>query len=100
DRSVITDPDMAEAVAAIVDGEGGEAVAARLNLARAARVERHVATADVWTGAAEIAPATGGPVLGIAVWEGRALEILDPLAFFLDSGVVDTGPVAPLCLLD
>jgi len=49
---------------------------------------------------AEIAPATGGPVLGIAVWEGRALEILDPLAFFLDSGVVDTGPVAPLCLLD
>ncbi|WP_294310396.1 chemotaxis protein CheA [uncultured Sphingomonas sp.] len=49
---------------------------------------------------AEIAPATGGPVLGIAVWEGRALEILDPLVFFLDSGVADTGPVAPLCLLD
>ncbi len=49
---------------------------------------------------AEIAPATGGPVLGIAVWEGRALEILDPLVFFLDSGVADTGSVAPLCLLD
>lgn len=49
---------------------------------------------------AEIAPATGGPVLGIAVWEGRALEILDPLVFFLDSGVADIGPVAPLCLLD
>ncbi|WP_294243658.1 chemotaxis protein CheW [uncultured Sphingomonas sp.] len=49
---------------------------------------------------AEIAPATDGPVLGIAVWEGRALEILDPLVFFLDSGVADIGPVAPLCLLD
>ncbi|KTT95912.1 chemotaxis protein CheA [Sphingomonas yabuuchiae] len=49
---------------------------------------------------AEIAAATGGPVLGIAVWEGRALEILDPLVFFLDSGVADTGSVAPLCLLD
>ncbi|MDZ7282522.1 chemotaxis protein CheA [Sphingomonas sanguinis] len=49
---------------------------------------------------AEIAPATGGPVLGVAVWEGRALEILDPLAFFLDAGVVDTGATAPLCLLD
>ena len=68
DRSVITDPDMAEAVAAIVDGEGAEAVAARLNLARAARVERHVATADVWTGAAEIAPAMGmvGTLMGLA----------------------------------
>ena len=56
DRSVITDPDMAEAVAAIVDGEGPEVVASRLNLARTARVERHVAIADIWTGAAEVAP--------------------------------------------
>ncbi|WP_433910188.1 chemotaxis protein CheA [Sphingomonas yabuuchiae] len=48
---------------------------------------------------AEIAPATGGPVLGVAVWEGRALEILDPLAFFLHAGAGDRGTTAPLCLL-
>ena len=68
DRSVITDPDMAEAVAAIVDGEGPEVVASRLNLARTARVERHVAIADIWTGAAEVAPAMGmvGTLIGLA----------------------------------
>ena len=68
DRSVITDPDMAEAVAAVVDGEGPEVVASRLNLARTARVERHVAIADIWTGAAEVAPAMGmvGTLIGLA----------------------------------
>lgn len=68
DRSVITDPDMAEAVAAIVDGEGPEVVASRLSLARTARVERHVAIADIWTGAAEVAPAMGmvGTLIGLA----------------------------------
>ncbi|WP_322964690.1 motility protein A [Sphingomonas fuzhouensis] len=68
DRSVITDPDMAEAVAAIVDGEAAEAVANRLTMARTARVERHVAVADAWTGAAEIAPAMGmvGTLIGLA----------------------------------
>ncbi|WP_322963326.1 chemotaxis protein CheA [Sphingomonas fuzhouensis] len=50
---------------------------------------------------AEIAAATtGGAVLGVAVWEGRAIEILDPLALFLDSGTTEAGTGAPLCLLD
>jgi two-component system, chemotaxis family, sensor kinase CheA len=49
---------------------------------------------------ADISPAADGPVLGVAVCEGRAIEILDPLAFFLDSDVPDQGEAAPLCLLD
>lgn len=68
DRSVITDPDLAEAVAAIVDGEAAEAVTARLTLARQARVERHVAVAEIWSGAAEVSPAMGmvGTLIGLA----------------------------------
>ncbi|MET4895818.1 MotA/TolQ/ExbB proton channel family protein [Sphingomonadaceae bacterium jetA1] len=68
DRSVVTDPDLAEAIAAIVDGEGPEAVVARTILARAGRVERHLAVADIWAGAAEVAPAMGmvGTLIGLA----------------------------------
>ena len=68
DRSVVTDPDLAEAIAAIVDGEGPDAVTARLDLARQGRIERHVAVADIWTGAAEVAPAMGmvGTLIGLA----------------------------------
>ena len=53
---------------AIVDGEGAEAVTSRLNLARTARVERHVAVADIWTGATEVSPAMGmvGTLIGLA----------------------------------
>ncbi|HJO65161.1 MAG TPA: MotA/TolQ/ExbB proton channel family protein [Sphingomonas sanguinis] len=68
DRSVITDPDLAEAIAAIVDGERPEAVVACTRHARLARVERHLAVADVWAGAAEAAPAMGmvGTLIGLA----------------------------------
>ncbi len=68
DRSVITDPDLAEAIAAIVDVEGAESVTNRLAMARQGRVERHVAIADIWAGAAEAAPAMGmvGTLIGLA----------------------------------
>lgn len=68
DRSVITDPDLAEAIAAIVDGERPETVTACTRHARLARVERHLAVVDVWAGAAEAAPAMGmvGTLIGLA----------------------------------
>ncbi|WP_454279647.1 chemotaxis protein CheA [Sphingomonas sp. Marseille-Q8236] len=49
----------------------------------------------------DIAPAPGaGPILGIAVWEGRPIEILDPLALFLDTAPIGDAAASPLCLLD
>ncbi|AXJ95334.1 MULTISPECIES: motility protein A [unclassified Sphingomonas] len=68
DRSVIADPDIAAAVAAIVDGATAADVEAQLRHARAVRIERHVAAADVWSGAAEAAPAMGmvGTLVGLA----------------------------------
>ncbi|MEI9927798.1 MAG: MotA/TolQ/ExbB proton channel family protein [Sphingomonas sp.] len=69
DRSVIEDPDMADAVAAIVDGARPEAVAALLAHRRTARAERHRGAIDLWTGAAEAAPALGmiGTLIGLVV---------------------------------
>ncbi len=68
DRSVIKDVDVAVAIAAIVDGAIPRDVEARLRQARAARIERHSAAADVWAGAAEAAPAMGmvGTLIGLA----------------------------------
>jgi chemotaxis protein MotA len=68
DKSVITDPDLAAGIAAIVDGMPGEDVAALVRHRRRARVERHVAAADVWASAAEAAPAMGmvGTLIGLA----------------------------------
>jgi chemotaxis protein MotA len=68
DRSVIRDADVRAAVADIVDGAEGAAVAAMLDHLRRARVERHLAAADVWAGAAEAAPAMGmvGTLVGLA----------------------------------
>lgn len=68
DRSVIADPDMAAAVAAVVDGAEPGAVSRLLADARAARAERHRAAADAWTAAAEAAPAMGmvGTLVGLA----------------------------------
>ena len=67
DRSVITDPDLAAAVAEIVDGHAPERVARALAVAGRRRVERHAAAADVWAGAAEAAPAMGmvGTLVGL-----------------------------------
>lgn len=68
DRSVIDDADVAAALAAIVDGADGADVASFLQHARRARIERHLAAAEVWAGAAEAAPALGmiGTLIGLA----------------------------------
>ena len=68
DRTVITDPDLAAAIAAIVDGAAPAEVATLVAHARRARIERHAAAADVWAGAAEAAPAMGmvGTLVGLA----------------------------------
>jgi len=68
DRAVIADPDLAAALAAIVDGAGPDAVATLLRRAREGRGRRHLAAADVWSGAADLAPAMGmvGTLVGLA----------------------------------
>lgn len=67
DRSVITDPDVAAAIADIVDGKDGPAVAAHLTDRQTTRAERHRTISDFWASAAEIAPAMGmiGTLVGL-----------------------------------
>lgn len=67
DRSVIADPDVAAAIGRIVDGAGGDDVAALLDQRRGARAERHRAAIDLWAAAAEIFPAMGmvGTLIGL-----------------------------------
>lgn len=67
DRSKIADADLAAAVAAIVDGETPDAIAAMLADRRRARIDRHLAAAEVWAGAADVAPAMGlvGTLIGL-----------------------------------
>lgn len=67
DKSVIADPDMAAAIAAIVDGQPAQAVSALVEHRRRARVERHLAAVDVWAGMADVAPAMGmvGTLVGL-----------------------------------
>ncbi|MGP7794766.1 motility protein A [Sphingomonas sp. CLY1604] len=79
DRSVIADPDVAAAIAAIVDGAIPREVEALLRYRRQARIERHVAAADVWSGAADAAPAMGmvGTLVGLA---GMFANLTDPKA--------------------
>ena len=68
DRAVIRDADLALAIDAIVDGAAPETVADLADYCRRARAERHGAAADVWSGAAEVAPAMGmvGTLIGLA----------------------------------
>ena len=68
DRSKIADPDLAAAIAGIVDGADAAATAATVAHLRRARIERHAAAADIWAGAAEAAPAMGmvGTLVGLA----------------------------------
>ncbi len=68
DRSVIADPDVKAGIAAIVDGAGGGDVQTLIDHRREARIERHLAVADIWCGAAEVAPAMGmvGTLIGLA----------------------------------
>lgn len=79
DRSVIADPDVAAAIAGIADGFAAEQVAATLDHRRRARIERQVAAADCWAGAAEVAPAMGmvGTLVGLVVMFTR---MSDPAA--------------------
>ncbi|MCX8477681.1 MAG: MotA/TolQ/ExbB proton channel family protein [Sphingomonas sp.] len=67
DRSVIADPDVAAAVAAVVDSASPDQVTALLEQRRIARFERHRAAAEMWSGAADIAPAMGmiGTLIGL-----------------------------------
>lgn len=67
DRSVIEDPDMAAAVQAAVDGATPNQVAAIVTDRAETRADRHRAAIEVWTGAAEAAPAMGliGTILGL-----------------------------------
>ena len=67
DRSVIADPDVAAAVAAVVDGKPPVEVGAIVERARRARIERHLAAAEMWSGMAEVAPAMGmvGTLIGL-----------------------------------
>jgi chemotaxis protein MotA len=67
DRSVIEDSDIAAAAAMIVDRGGPEAVRDLVVHRRAARYERHVAAAGMWSAAAEIAPSMGmiGTLIGL-----------------------------------
>jgi chemotaxis protein MotA len=79
DRSVIADSDVAAAIAAIVDGRPASEVEALLQDRRRARIDRHVAAADVWAGAAEVAPAMGmvGTLIGLV---GMFVKMDDPSA--------------------
>ena len=67
DRTVIADPDVAAAVAAIVDARPISEMAAAIGERRRARIERHAAAADVWSQAADVAPAMGmiGTLIGL-----------------------------------
>lgn len=50
---------------------------------------------------ADVAPAAGGgAILGVTVWEGQAIEIIDPLALFMATTPAQSEGAAPLCLLD
>ena len=79
DRSVISDPDMAAAVAAIVDGATPDEVAELLRQRRRARTERATAACELWSGAAETAPAMGmvGTLIGLV---GMFVKMQDPSA--------------------
>ncbi|SEM95480.1 chemotaxis protein MotA [Sphingomonas gellani] len=79
DRSVITDPDLNAGIAAIVDGADPAEVERCVVHARRARVERHLAAAEVWAGAADAAPAMGmvGTLVGLA---GMFATMTDPAA--------------------
>ena len=92
DRSVITDPDVAAAIAAIVDGSNPDDVATLVAHARRARIERHAAAADLWAGAAEAAPAMGmvGTLVGLAT---MFATMTDPTAI---GGAMATALLATL----
>ncbi|QQV77006.1 MotA/TolQ/ExbB proton channel family protein [Sphingomonas aliaeris] len=76
DRSVITDPDVSAAVFAIIDGQGPDDVAVMLRDARRLRTERQLAAVEMWSGAAEVAPAMGmiGTLIGLVAMFTRMTD--------------------------
>jgi len=79
DRSKIEDPDVAAAVTAIVDGADPQDVGTLLEQRRCTRFERHRGAWELWSGAAELAPAMGmvGTLLGLV---GMFAAMKDPQA--------------------
>lgn len=76
DRAVIADPDIAAAVAAIVDGRGPEDVSEIVQHHRRTRIERQLSAVEVWSGAAEVAPAMGmiGTLIGLVAMFTRMTD--------------------------
>jgi chemotaxis protein MotA len=76
DRTVIGDTHVAAAVAAIVDGQGPDEVAAILQQLRRDRAERQLSAVEVWCGAAEVAPALGmvGTLIGLVAMFARMTD--------------------------
>jgi len=79
DKSVIADPDIAAAVAAIVDGATYDDVTELLRLRHRARTERAVVVCEMWSAAADTAPAMGmvGTLIGLV---GMFVKMQDPSA--------------------
>ncbi|MEP9359026.1 MotA/TolQ/ExbB proton channel family protein [Sphingomonas sp. KR3-1] len=79
DRSKIEDVDLAAAVAAIVDGANPREVETLLEQRRCTRFERHRGAWELWSGAAELAPAMGmvGTLIGLV---GMFAAMKDPQA--------------------
>lgn len=67
DRTVIADPDVEAGIQAVVDGASPAEVRSLLGHRFAARLDRHRAGWDMWSGAAEAAPAMGmiGTLVGL-----------------------------------
>jgi chemotaxis protein MotA len=79
DKAKISDPDVAAAINAIVDGRGPEDIAELLRQRRRTRTERCTAACEMWSGAAETAPAMGmvGTLVGLV---GMFIKMQDPSA--------------------
>ncbi len=67
DSQLMRDPDVADGVQAVLDGDTPDAVEALLERLRSARTERHAIVQGWWAAAAETAPALGmvGTLIGL-----------------------------------
>ncbi|MEG3087474.1 motility protein A [Sphingomonas sp. PB4P5] len=76
DRSVIADGDVAAAIAAIVDAQAPDAVATLIQHNRRQRIERQLSAVEVWSGAADVAPAMGmiGTLIGLVAMFTRMTD--------------------------
>ena len=101
DRSVIADRDVAAAVAEIVDGATPDEIMRQLDERRRARILRHAAAADMWAGAAEIAPAMGmvGTLVGLVqmFWAMTDPAAIGAGRFSLLMAGLLTSAVRPRC---